>query len=143
MEPTMTALKAKYVRALIVDDSRLSRKKMRDLLTAAGFKHLDDAANAAEAAAKMESLRYDLVMLDWLMPGKSGVSLMEQWRNDGRYDDVAVIVVSTEGDRRMIQGALKAGALAYIVKPVSEEELQAQIDKALAWLGARRKMKEE
>lgn len=130
----MTNLKIGSLRVLIVDDSRISRTKMIEMLKQAGFKNLDEAKDAAEADSKMEAHRYDIVFLDWIMPGKSGVSLLEQWRVDKLYRDVAVIVVSAESEPKAIVAALKAGALSYIVKPVVEAVLQDNITKTLAWL---------
>jgi DNA-binding response OmpR family regulator len=130
----MTSLKTGSLRVLIVDDSRISRTKMIEMLKIAGFPHLDEAKDAAEADAKMEAQRYDIVFLDWVMPGKSGVSLLEQWRVDKLYRDVAVIVVSAESEPKAIVAALKAGAISYIVKPVAEAVLKDNITKTLAWL---------
>ena len=137
------ASKIPYLRALIVDDSNISRSRMFELCKKAGFKHLDQVENAADAAEKMDALKYDIVFLDWTMPGKSGISLREEWREDRRYDDVAIIVCSMQSDPRMVNGALKAGAISYIVKPVTEETLNEHLSKALAWLDRRQQFKED
>ena len=139
----MLKVKVGFLRVLIVDDSRVSRTVMHELLKESGFNHIDEAENATEAYDKMEALRYDVVFLDWVMPGRSGVSLMEEWRADRRYDDVAVIVASMQNNKSMITGALKAGALDYIVKPVTEDLLQKCIKKTLGWLELRREFREE
>jgi len=134
----MTEIKAGYLRVLIVDDSAVSRLAMRAMLQKAGFKHLDEAENTSIAHDKMAALRYDIVFLDWVMPGRSGISLLEEWREDRNYDDVAVCVVSMNNDKAHIAGAMKAGANSYVVKPPSEESLQKGIDKAIEWLTLRR-----
>ena len=134
----MTEIKAAYLRVLVVDDSAVPRMAMLKMLEKAGFRHLDFACNASEAYEKMAVLRYDIVFLDWVMPGQSGISLLEEWRADRGYDDVAICVVSMNNDKAQIAGALKAGALSYIVKPATEEALQKNLDKVLAWLAMRR-----
>lgn len=134
----MTDIKIGYLRALVVDDSTVSRMAMENMLEKLGFKHLDVAQNAAEAYKKMAALRYDVVFLDWVMPGQSGISLLQEWREDRNYDGVAICVVSMNNDKSQIAGALKAGALSYIVKPATEETLQRNIDKVLEWLQLRR-----
>lgn len=139
----MTEKKAAYLRTLIVDDSRVSRAVTAELLRKAGFKHLDEAENADEAYAKMDALKYDLVFLDWMMPGKSGISLLGEWREDNRFDDVAVIVASMQDHKGLIAGAIKAGALSYIIKPVTEEKMRDSLDKAMKFLDARRAAKEQ
>ncbi|HLN02592.1 MAG TPA: response regulator [Bryobacteraceae bacterium] len=134
----MKSVKVGYLRALIVDDSLTFRSTMWNMLKRAGFKHLNSAVNAVEANSKMDALRYDIVFLDWLMPGKSGISLLEQWREDRRYDDVAIILVTAESEERCMRKAMQSGALSYIVKPFTEELLREHLGKAVKWLGQRR-----
>lgn len=138
----MPKSKIGYLRVLIVDDSRMQRNLMREMLTKFGFIHVDEAENSAQAYEKMDALRYDIVFLDWVMPGRSGVSLMEEWREDRRYDDVAMFVVSMQDDKAMIAGAIKAGALSYIIKPITEGVLLQNVDKALKWIEERRAARE-
>jgi two-component system chemotaxis response regulator CheY len=133
----MDEIKISQLRALVVDDSMIWRKQLQQMLRQCGFELLDEAENAAAAADKMEAQRFDIVFLDWLMPVKSGISLLEQWRDDARYDAVAVIVISSEGERRMINSALKAGA-GYIIKPGSHEALQEHVAKAIKWINHKR-----
>ncbi len=134
----MPKSKIGYLRVLIVDDSRMQRNLMREMLASFGFIHVDEAENSGEAYEKMDALRYDIVFLDWVMPGRSGVSLMEEWREDRRYDDVAMFVVSMQDDKSMIAGAIKAGALSYIIKPVTEGVLLQNVEKAMKWIDERR-----
>ncbi|MDF3024283.1 MAG: response regulator receiver protein [Alphaproteobacteria bacterium] len=138
----MPKSKIGYLRVLIVDDSRMQRNLMREMLTKFGFIHVDEAENSTQAYEKMDALRYDIVFLDWVMPGRSGVSLMEEWREDRRYDDVAMFVVSMQDDKAMIAGAIKAGALSYIIKPITEGVLLQNVDKALKWIEERRAARE-
>lgn len=139
----MSKVRIGYLRVMIVDDSRVQRKSMHDMLQKAGFKHMDEAENATQAYEKMDALKYDVVYLDWMMPGRSGISLMEEWRADRRYDDVAIVVCSMQEDKRMIAGALRAGALNYILKPVTEEKLHRSLEEVIEWLDLRRKAREE
>lgn len=139
----MPKVKIGYLRVMVVDDSRVARMAMIDMLEKLGFKHLHEAQNAAEAHEKMDAMKYDLVFLDWMMPGRSGISLMEEWRADRRYDDVGIVVCSMQDDKRMVAGALRAGALNYIIKPVTDEKLKRSVDEMLNWIDLQRKAKEE
>ena len=139
----MSKVRIGYLRVLIVDDSRVQRVAMHDMLQKSGFKHMDEAENANQAYEKMDALKYDVVFLDWMMPGRSGISLMEEWRADRRYDSVAIVVCSMQEDKRMIAGALKAGALKYIVKPVTEDKLNRALEEVMEWLELQRKAREE
>jgi two-component system chemotaxis response regulator CheY len=136
-------VKIQYLRALVVDDSGVARKMTQEMLKDLGFKHIDEAENANDAHDKMDALKYDIVFLDWMMPGRSGISLMGEWRQDPRYDDVAVIVISMQEHQGLIAGALQAGALGYIVKPASIDKLTQAVEKALRWLEIRREARED
>lgn len=139
----MAQVKIGYLRVLIVDDSGVSRTMTHDLLKKAGFKHIDEAASANQAHDKMDALKYDIVFLDWMMPGKSGVSLMGEWREDSKYDDVAVVIVSMQDHEGLVAGALKAGANSYIIKPATEAKVQKSLEKVLKWLEMRKSSREE
>lgn len=126
------------IKALIVDDHLLVRKQMDRMLKDLGFTHVDQASTADEAANKLSAGRYDVIFIDWHMPGKSGVALMEQCREDRAYDSVAFVIVSAESEERFISEAIKAGATAYVVKPVTASALQVTVTRVTDWLEKRR-----
>jgi len=136
-------VKIEYLRALVVDDSGVARKMHQEMLRDLGFKHINEAENANDAHDKMDALKYDIVFLDWMMPGRSGISLMGEWREDPRFDNVAIIVVSMQEHQGLIAGALQAGALGYIVKPASMDKMKQSVEKALKWLEVRREAREK
>jgi two-component system chemotaxis response regulator CheY len=133
----MTAIQIADLKVLIVDDHLVVLRDMDRMLKALGCKHIDQASNVNDATAKMTAARYDLVFLDWNMPGKSGYSMLQQCRALPAYDGVAFVIVSAESEDRFIIDALKAGATSYIVKPVAEPVLQEHFAKVLAWLERR------
>ena len=71
------------------------------------------------------------------MQGKSGVALMEQYRADRAFDNVAFVIVSGESGDRYIHEAMKAGASAYIVKPFTADVLKDHLGKVVKWLEQR------
>jgi two-component system, chemotaxis family, chemotaxis protein CheY len=113
-----------------------------EMLKKEGFRHLDSANNADEAEKKMAAFPYNVVFLDWHMPGKSGLSLLEKWRLDELYSDAVIILVSAENEPSMIVEAVKAGALGYIVKPVTQQVLHEHIGRVMNRLNQIRKRKE-
>ena len=123
--------------ALVVDDYMVNRRDLERMLKAIGCKYIDQASNVAEAHEKMKGILYDIVFLDWNMPGKSGYNLLKTCREDNTYDSVAFVIVSAESEDRYIIGALKAGATSYIVKPVAETTLQDHVTKVLTWIDRR------
>ncbi len=122
---------------LIVDDSRVVIKMTRMMLADLGITNVDHAESAAEAEEKMSAKRYDILFLDWRMTGKSGVTLMQHYREDRSYDTVAFVIVSGEGGQRYIQEAMKSGATAYIVKPFKPDMLEDNLGKVTKWLEQR------
>lgn len=134
----MTAINISNIKALVVDDHLIIRRQMDRLLKDLALEHVDHASNASEAAEKMAAGHYDLIFIDWHMPGKSGYSLLQQFREDRNYDRVAFVIVSAESEERIISEALKAGATDYIVKPVTEAALHSTVNKVLGWLEQRR-----
>lgn len=126
------------LKILVVDDHRIIRRDMEWLLKGMGCEHVHQASNAGEAEKLMTSVRYDLVFLDWNMPVKSGYHLLQQCRADLLYDGVAFVLFSAESDVGFISNALKAGAVTYIVKPVSQTALENAVQAVLAWLELQR-----
>ncbi len=133
----MTDERAKELRYLIVDDSRVVIKALEQMMGDLGITHIDTASSATEAEEKMTATGYDVLFLDWRMTGKSGVALMQQYREDRAYDNVAFVIVSGEDGQRYIQEALKSGATSYIVKPFKADVLNDHIVKVVKWLEQR------
>jgi DNA-binding response OmpR family regulator len=125
--------------ALIIDDHQIIRQVLEQSLRGMGFTQIDMAANYPEAQEKMKSRHYDIVFVDWILPGKSGYSLMQEYRQEREYDDVAFVMVTTETDERHMIEALKAGATSYIMKPVTPNAFQEKVGKVLDWI-AKKKM---
>lgn len=133
----MTDTRAQELKYLIVDDSRVVIKALQQMLSDLGIKNIETAASAGEAEEKMAAQGYDVLFLDWRMTGKSGVALMQQYREDRAYDNVAFVIVSGEDGQRYIQEALKSGATSYIVKPFKANTLADHIEKVVKWLEQR------
>jgi two-component system LytT family response regulator len=105
------------MRALLVDDERLARLRMRQLLRAhSGVEIAGEAADVQQAVRLLEREPVDVVFLDIRMPGGSGLSLFEL------IDVRARVVFVTAFDRYAVQ-AFEVGALDYLVKPVDPERL--------------------
>lgn len=107
-------------RALIVDDERLARVSLRDLLEERGdVEVVGEADSVASAREKLQSLRPDVVFLDVQMPGGSGFELMQS-------DLEAKVVFCTAYEQYAVR-AFEVNALDYLVKPAGPE----QVDRAL------------
>lgn len=133
----MTKHTIQDLRALVVDDHMVVRCEIERLLKSFGVPHVEQAAHVQEATAKMEAGEYNVIFLDWNMPGRSGYNLLQQCREDNAYDTTAFIIVSAESEERFIIEALKAGATSYIVKPVTESILKEHVDRVVNWINQR------
>jgi CheY-like chemotaxis protein len=134
----MTTLNIPDLRVLVVDDNVVVRKLIEAQLGVLGFKQIDAAGNSNEAQDKIAAAPYDIVFIDWNMPGKSGYALMQEYREDRQNDHIAFVMVTAESQERYAREAQKAGATLYITKPISPATFKEKIDKVLAWLESTR-----
>jgi two-component system, chemotaxis family, chemotaxis protein CheY len=134
----MFDLPVENLKALVVDDHMVIRRLIEHFLQENGFRHIDIAADCDEALQKLEFHKYDIVFLDWNMPGKTGYSQMQELREKRMYDGMAIVMITAENEERHVVEALKAGATAYIVKPVARETFDRNLRKIVGWLARAR-----
>jgi len=102
-------------RILIVDDHPVLRKGLARLIELNdGFEVCGEAADAAEAVTLMNSLKPDLVMVDLVLPGESGIALTKRIRTE--FPKLPVLVLSMHDEPLYASRALRAGAMGYIAK---------------------------
>ncbi|HRU88086.1 MAG TPA: diguanylate cyclase [Syntrophales bacterium] len=123
---------------LVVDDSEEMRQIIVHQLRRAGYRRIREAASAAEAFAVLAledreaaAVNVDLILMDIVMPGIDGIEGCRRIKEDGRYRDVPVIMVTALGDKGTLQAAFDAGAVDYITKPVDRLELVARVRSSL------------
>jgi CheY-like chemotaxis protein len=118
---------------LICDDEPSLRELMRISLPPE-YSYVE-ASNAAEAIEQAERVRPDLVLLDVMMPGESGLTVLAQLRNGAGRRETPVIVISAFASERDQRTALAAGATAFLGKPFDPLELESLVQELL---GSRR-----
>lgn len=117
-------------RVLIVDDEAPIREMLSLALEMAGYECLE-ADNAQAAHGAIIDSRPDLILLDWMMPGTSGIELARRLKKDELTSDIPIILLTAKGDEdNKIQG-LESGADDYITKPFSPRELVARLKAVL------------
>lgn len=115
---------------LIVDDEPSIRDMLRLALEMAEFT-VQEASNAQDAHAQIIDDPPDLILLDWMMPGTSGVELTRRLKKDDITSDIPIIMLTAKGEEdNKIQG-LELGADDYITKPFSLRELLARLKAVL------------
>ncbi len=85
------------------------------------------AEDGEAAQREIDSVLPDLILLDWMLPGQSGVALAKRWRSDPRVKAVPIVMLTARGDEGDKVQGLDAGADDYITKPFSTQELMARI----------------
>ncbi len=85
------------------------------------------AGDAREAQAAIADRVPDLILLDWMLPGTSGLELARRWRRDELTREVPIIMLTARGEENDRVGGLEAGVDDYVVKPFSARELLARI----------------
>ena len=114
------------MRAIIIDDERLARNELNNLLkNYPEIEIVDQAVNADDASEKIKRLNPDLIFLDIQMPGKTGFELLEE------LDKVPKVIFTTAYDEFATR-AFDVNALDYLLKPIQEERLKDTITKVLA-----------
>jgi two-component system chemotaxis response regulator CheY len=110
------------MRALIVDDSRFVRGFLRGLLEERQIE-CEEAGDGQAALERLhEGAPFDVALVDWNMPVMNGLEMLERLRAEG-YDQVKVLMVTTEAENDFIIRALNAGADEYLMKPFDAEAL--------------------
>lgn len=119
------------VRLLLVDDQRLMRDGLRTLLDIEpGMTVVAEASNGAESLAQYEVTRPDVVLMDVRMPVMDGVEATQRLR--ARWPAARVIILTTFDDDEYVFEGLRAGALGYLLKDVSIQELAEAIQTVMS-----------
>lgn len=124
--PTAETVSVKGTSVLLVDSDRDTQAVVGALLKSAGYEVL--LSSSAEAAFDvLRTARVDLVMLEWSLPGMSGVQFCERIRHDRRLGELPMMFLSTHSSNERLARAFEAGADDYVTKPFREAELSARI----------------
>ncbi len=116
---------------LVVDDYKTMIRIVRNLLKQLGFDNVEDAADGAEALAKMRQAQYGLVISDWNMEPMTGYELLKEVRKDAKLKATPFIMVTAESKTENVIAAMKAGVNNYIVKPFNASTLKTKISSVL------------
>jgi two-component system phosphate regulon response regulator PhoB len=114
------------VSVLVVEDEPAIRELLAVNLEHSGFAPLA-APSAEEAARLLQQTLPDVVLLDWMLPGQSGLALARRLRADARTRELPIIFLTARGGENDKVAALEAGADDYLTKPFSPRELVARV----------------
>lgn len=115
------------VKILIVDDSRTSRKMLRNILESNGHEIIDEAVNGQEGVQKFQALKPDVVTLDITMPVVDGVEALKMIK--ALDPESKVVMVTAAGQKNKMIECIKAGANEFLTKPFEQQEIVDVINK--------------
>jgi two-component system phosphate regulon response regulator PhoB len=113
-------------RILIVEDEPAIAELLTINLKHNGFAPVW-AGDSIAAQRELDAVLPDVILLDWMLPGQSGLSLARKWRVDQRTKDVPIILLTAKSDETDKIAGLDSGADDYITKPFSIKELLARV----------------
>ena len=113
-------------RILIVEDESAIRDMVAFALRKGDYEPVP-AGDAREAQAAIADRVPDLILLDWMLPGTSGLELARRWRKESLTREIPIIMLTARGEENDRVGGLEAGVDDYVVKPFSARELLARI----------------
>lgn len=118
-------------RILIVDDVEDNRNVLERHLRRAGFA-TDTAVDGMSALAMVTESQPDVVLLDWMMPGLSGLETLRAMREKFDENELPIIMCTALGEETTIVDAIRAGANDYVMKPISMPILMVRMKSQLA-----------
>jgi two-component system cell cycle sensor histidine kinase/response regulator CckA len=114
------------MRILLVEDQDDSRQTLRKLIELRGHQ-VTAVASAEEAERALAEESFPFLILDWMLPGKSGLDLCRELRERTDGDEMFILLVTGKGDREDLEEALAAGANDYLTKPIDLSRLNVRL----------------
>ncbi|HVC80084.1 MAG TPA: response regulator [Chloroflexota bacterium] len=127
-------------RIVIADDEPLIRIDLRETLESLGYEVVGEAADGKHAVELARTFRPDIVIMDIKMPEMDGIAALRVLTEE---NIAPVLLLTAYGEGELVQQASDAGAVAYLVKPFRQSDLQPQIEVALARFGELRTLRAE
>lgn len=118
------------VRVLLVDDHALLREGLRRSLKDAGYEVIGEASDGQQAIEFIEKNQPQVVLMDVTMPVLDGIEATK--RISERFRDIRVVMLTMHSDADLARNALEAGAMGYLVKDCTTNDITTTINKALA-----------
>lgn len=117
------------MKAIVIDDSRAMRMILSRMLKHRGYKEIHQATNGLEALGVLHRNRDILLALvDWNMPEMDGLTFVTSIRAQPAFQQLKLVMVTSEVEMTQMQRALEAGADEYVMKPFTEDALMQKLD---------------
>lgn len=119
-------METQKIRVMLVDDHAIVRSGLSTfLMTCDDAELVGEAASGEQALALCDQVKPDVVLMDLMMPGMDGATATRLLRQ--KYPQIQVIILTSFQEQEMVQGALQAGAIGYLLKDITTQELSHAI----------------
>lgn len=112
---------------LVVDDIQENCDILQHRLSKVGY-NVQTMTDSTEVVDTLQAGDFGLVLLDINMPGKSGITLLEEIRSDDNLADTAVIMITAVDDMQVALDCMRKGACGYLTKPFNIDQIRQQIN---------------
>jgi len=117
---------------LIVDDMEPMRRAVRGVLRELGYQNVVEASNVSHAMQVLESgvlvgREIELILSDWMMPGKTGLDFLRFVRATEPYAKLPFVLITSESQHHQIIEAIQAGVSSYVVKPITIGQVESKL----------------
>ncbi len=116
------------MRILLVDDSATMRRIQKTQISNLGISDILEATDGEEALIVLkENMPIDIILLDWNMPVMDGMTFLKKVRSVAAYNDVKVVMCTSESEKSRVIEAMKEGVNNYIIKPFTPDSLKEKL----------------
>lgn len=131
-----------HTKFLVADDTKTIRTLLREILNKLGYRDVHEAEDGNEALRMMKEAAeknqpFTFLIVDWNMPGLTGLDLLEIRNADKRFKEIPFLMVTIESERDYVLRAVAMGVSDFIVKPFSENTIKTKMQSI--WNRAQRK----
>jgi len=116
-------------RVLVADDASFMRQMIRDIIEPEGYEVVGEASDGVEVVDKFKELSPDLVMMDIVMPKRSGIDAVKAIKVDN--PGACIVMCSALGQETLVMEAIQAGAKDFIVKPFKPDAVVSTLAKVV------------
>lgn len=114
-------MKLSDIKVLVCDDSILVRKRLRELLATIGCTTVWEASNGEQAVSMYKEYLPDIVFMDIIMPGKTGLEALREIR--AHNSEAKVVMASSVGTQTHLKEAVSVGVFDFLQKPIANEQV--------------------
>ena len=119
------------MQVLTIDDSSTMRKIIKDFLGKIGDFTIEEAEDCSEGLKKLAETKMDLILVDWNMPGMTGVDFVKTVRSIPALAGIPIVMVTSNAEKEQVLSAVMAGVNAYIVKPFTAETFTQKLSEVI------------